>query len=96
MWSAYVAWGSQVWILDADLHATHQAMLWWHPKCKIEEDCTGVSSAAILLKQKQEDCQPMLAQSQYSSEKKKEPKDWMRQKNEMKKEVVELMKQIMN
>ena len=35
--SASVAQGSQVWILGADLHTTHQAVLWWHPTYKIEE-----------------------------------------------------------
>ena len=29
---------SAAWILDADLHTTHQAKLWWHPTYKTEED----------------------------------------------------------
>ena len=33
--SASAAWGSQVWILGTDLHAAHQAMLWWRPTYKI-------------------------------------------------------------
>ena len=36
--SALVAWGSQVRIPGADLHTAHQAMLWWCPTYKIEED----------------------------------------------------------
>ena len=36
--SASTAWGSQVQMLGMDLHTTHQAMLWQHPICKIEED----------------------------------------------------------
>ena len=36
--SALVAGSSQVRIPDVDLHTTHQAMLWWHPTYKIEED----------------------------------------------------------
>ena len=36
--SASVAQGLQVWILGADLHIAHQAMLWWQPTYKIEED----------------------------------------------------------
>ena len=39
MHSTLVAWGSQVWILAADLHTAYQAMLWWYPTCKMEEDC---------------------------------------------------------
>ena len=36
--SASVAQGWCVWILGADLHTSHQAMLWQHPTYKIEED----------------------------------------------------------
>ena len=36
--SALAAQGSQVQILGADLHTTHQAVLWWHPTHEIEED----------------------------------------------------------
>ena len=36
--SASVAWGLWVWVLGAELHTTHQTMLWWHPIYKIEED----------------------------------------------------------
>ena len=36
--SASAARGSQIWILVADLHTSHQAMLWRHPTDKIEED----------------------------------------------------------
>ena len=36
--SALAAQGSLVQILGADLHTAHQAMLWWHPTYKIEED----------------------------------------------------------
>ena len=36
--SATVVQGSPLQILDTDLHTTHQAMLWWHPAYKIEED----------------------------------------------------------
>ena len=32
------AWGSWVWIPGVDLHATHQATLWWHPTYKIKKD----------------------------------------------------------
>ena len=39
MCSTLAAWGLPVWILGVDLHTTHQAMLWWHPTYKIEEDC---------------------------------------------------------
>ena len=34
MCSALVAEGLTIWILDADLHTDHQAMLWWHPTKK--------------------------------------------------------------
>ena len=34
----FVAWGSQVWILGADLHTAWEAMLWQHPTYKVEED----------------------------------------------------------
>ena len=37
--SALGAQGSQVQIPGVDLHTTHQAMLWWRPTYKIEEDC---------------------------------------------------------
>ena len=37
--SASTAWGSQVWVLGANLHTTHQAMLWQLLTYKIEEDC---------------------------------------------------------
>ena len=36
--STLVAWGSWVQIPGVDLHAAHQAMLWWRPTYKIEED----------------------------------------------------------
>ena len=36
--SALAAWGSPVWILDMDLHTTHQAMLWSHPTQKNQKD----------------------------------------------------------
>ena len=36
--SALVAQGLWLWIPGADLHTTHQAMLWQHPSDKIEED----------------------------------------------------------
>ena len=36
--SASVAQGLWVQITGADLHTTCQAMLWWHPTYKIEED----------------------------------------------------------
>ena len=36
--SALVAWGLQVRILDVDLHIAHQAMLWWCPMYKMQED----------------------------------------------------------
>ena len=36
--SASAALDSPVWILGADLHTAHQAMLWWRPTYKIEED----------------------------------------------------------
>ena len=35
---ASAAQGSGVQILGADMHTAHQAMLWWHPTYKIEED----------------------------------------------------------
>ena len=38
MRSALVAWGLWVQIPGVDLHTTHQAMLWWCPTHKIEED----------------------------------------------------------
>ena len=38
---ASAALGSQVQILGVDLHTAHQAMLWWHPTYKIEEDWYG-------------------------------------------------------
>ena len=36
--SACLAWSLQVQIPDVDLHTAHQAMLWWHPTYKVEED----------------------------------------------------------
>ena len=36
--STLVALGSQVRILGVDLHTAYQAMLWWHPTYKIQED----------------------------------------------------------
>ena len=36
--TASAAQGSQVRIPGTDLHTVHQAMLWWHPMYKIEED----------------------------------------------------------
>ena len=36
--STSVAQGLQVQILGMDLCTTHQAMLWWHPTYKAEED----------------------------------------------------------
>lgn len=36
--SASVAQGSQLQISGMDLYTTHQAMLWWLPTYKIEED----------------------------------------------------------
>ena len=36
--SALAAWGSGVRMLGVDLHTVHQAMLWWRPTYKIEED----------------------------------------------------------
>ena len=36
--STSVAQGLQVRILGTDLHTAHQAMLWWCPTYKIEED----------------------------------------------------------
>ena len=70
--SVVVAQGSRVQIPGIDLHAAPQAMLWQHPKYKIEEDGTDVSSATIFLKQKEEDWQQMLlAQGQSSSPKNK-------------------------
>ena len=36
--STLMAQGSPVQILGADLHTAHQAMLWWLPTNKIEED----------------------------------------------------------
>ena len=36
--SASAAWSLQVRILGVALHTTLQAMLWWHPTYKIEED----------------------------------------------------------
>ena len=69
------AQGSRVQIPGVDLHSTQQAMLWRGPTYKMEEDWhQDVSSATIFLKQKEEDWQQMLAQSQSASpkEKKKE------------------------
>ena len=31
-------WGSWIQIPGVDLHTTHQAMLWWHPIYKVEEE----------------------------------------------------------
>ena len=36
--SVLVAGGSWVWILGMNLYTAHQAMLWWHPTYKIEEE----------------------------------------------------------
>ena len=69
--STLMAKGSRVRIPGIDLHTAHQAMQWQHPMCKIEDDCTDVSSATVFLKQKEEDWQKMLAQGQPSSPKKK-------------------------
>ena len=38
MCSDSVARGSWVWIPGVDLHTFHQAVLWWHPTYKVEED----------------------------------------------------------
>ena len=38
MYSASAAQGLHVQILGADLHTVHQAMLWWRPTYKVEED----------------------------------------------------------
>ena len=38
MCSALAAQGLQVWIPGVDLHAAHQAMLWWCPTYKMKED----------------------------------------------------------
>ena len=35
---ALAARGSRVWVLGADLGTAHQAMLWWRPVYKVEED----------------------------------------------------------
>ena len=36
--STSAAWASQVQIPGTDLHVAHQAMLWWRPTYKTEED----------------------------------------------------------
>ena len=36
--SASAVQGLQAQIPRADLHAAHQAILWWCPACKMEED----------------------------------------------------------
>ena len=46
--STLVAWGAQIWILGVDLHSAHQAVLWWHPTYKIEEDWHRCSLRANL------------------------------------------------
>ena len=66
-----MAWGSWVWILGEDLRTAHQAMLWRHPTYKIKEDWQDISLGTVLLKQKEEDWQQMLAQGQSSSPKNK-------------------------
>ena len=53
--STLVARGSWDQIPGADLHTTHQAVLWQCHTYKIDEDGTDVSLATIFLKQKEED-----------------------------------------
>ena len=63
------AWGLQDLIQGADLHTAHQAMLWWCPIYKVEEDWRDVSSGTIFLKRKQGRLAQMLAQGQSFSPK---------------------------
>ena len=75
--SASAVWGLQVWIPGVDLHTAHQAMLWWRPIYKMEEDWHRFSSGTIFLKQREEDWQQMLTQGQSSSPgKKKKDRRW--------------------
>ena len=60
--SASVAQGSLAWIPHADLHATHQAMLWQVSHNIVEEDGHRCLLRASLPQQKEEDWQQMLAQ----------------------------------
>ena len=53
------AQGLKVWIPGVDLHTAHQAMLWWRPTYKIEEDWHRCSLRANLPTKKQKkDRQP--------------------------------------
>ena len=65
--SAWAAQGLQVQIPGADLCTAHQAMLWWHPTYKIEEDRHRCELRDNLPQQREEDWQQMLAQGQSSS-----------------------------
>ena len=72
-----MAQGSQVWIPATDLHNAHQATLWQHITYKVEEDWHRFSSVAIILKQKEEDWQQMLAQGQSSPQEKKKKNSYL-------------------
>ena len=71
MHSASVARGSRVWILGVDLCTAHQACCGSVPYTTQRRIATDVSSATIFLKQKEEDWQQMLVQSESSSLEKK-------------------------
>ena len=65
---ALATWGLWVQIPGTDVHMAHQAMLWWCPIYKKwRKTGVNVSSEPIFPKQKEEDRQQMLAQSQSSS-----------------------------
>ena len=71
--STSAAQGSLVWILSSDLCTAHQAMLWWHPTYKNQNDLqlgyTTMRWGFGEKKNKEEDWQQMLAQGQSSSPK---------------------------
>ena len=73
--STLVAQSSQVQNPGEDLHTAHQAVLWWHPTYKVEEDWHRCLLSNNLPPAKEENLQQMLAQDQSSSPK-TEKKHW--------------------
>ena len=73
--SASKAWGLWIRIPGMDLHTTHQAMLWWCPTYKIEEDFTDVSSATMFLKHRGSLATDVSSGSNFLTKKKKERKE---------------------
>ena len=76
--SCALLWWPGVQLPGADLHTTHQAMLWQHPIYKIEEDWPGCWLSHGFPQAKRESLAMMLVQGQSSSpkKKKKKKKNW--------------------